>query len=435
MSKWENSIDVAKLENYFSKIGTTSGRSNRLYGYGGDDYFFELKCEADYLTAYKNCPPLSSIIGRRAKAFNNGIIELLDKDGNYSETSDAKRFRKILDKPNVLQTGKQFRAQQNIYIDIFGYCPVYVIRPVGMKTEISSMWNIPPWLFDINYTGKWLKQVDLKDIYKEYKIEWAGEKVTLDFENLFFVFDDGIGTENDTNLTIPDSKLVALEYPVSNIVAAYKSRNTLITKRGALGILSNAGGDDSGIIPMPKGEKENIQQEFKKYGIVGQPFQVIVSNAALRWQQMGFATKDLMLFEEIKDDIERLCDQYGFPIELLAKEKGTTFANKAEAKTELYIDTIIPELESRLEAWQRFFFPDYDIIISANFTGLSIFQESEKDKAEARKALNEALQLEYQNGLITKNDWLEALGRDRLPDKSFDEYRNEKDTTPEDSGA
>lgn len=430
MGKWENTVDPSKLDNYFHKIGS-AGHS--LYGYGGADYFFDLKCEKDFLTAYRSCPPLSAILGRRSKAFNNGIIEVLDKDGNYATSTEAKVITNILENPNVLQTGRQFRAQQNIYIDLFGYCPVYVMRPAGMDDEISAIWNIPPWLFDINYTGKWLKQTELKEIYKEYFIEWSGKREPLDFDNLYFVFDDGIGTENDTNLTIPDSKLISLEYPVSNIVAAYKSRNTLITKRGALGILSNAGDPEHGIVPIKKGEKESIQKDFKNYGIVGQPFQVIVTDANLKWQQMGFATKDLMLFEEIKDDIERICDKYGYPIELLAKEKGTTFANKEEAKTELYTDTIIPEMESRLEAWDKFLIPENsDLRLSANFSSLSIFQKSEKEKAEARKALNEALALEYNNGLITKNDWLEALGRDRIKDKTFDEYKiaGNENTTP-----
>lgn len=132
-----------------------------------------------------------------------------------------------------------------------------------MPTEISALWNIPPWLFDIDYTGKLWQQNNINDIYSMYYIQWGADRSALKKEDVSFIFDDGIGTECDTNLTIPDSRLVSLEYPVSNIIAAYKARNTLITKRGAIGILSNESEDDSGSVPMRTGEKEILQNDFK----------------------------------------------------------------------------------------------------------------------------------------------------------------------------
>ena len=416
---WDNSHNISKLESQFSPAA-----GNVFSLTGGGEYFFELKNEAHYLGAYQNCPPLKAVIGKRAKAFNTAKLEILDAStGNYSTSTAAKSLMERLDRPNILQTETQFFTQQNIYIDIFGYCPVLVMRPVGFKDEITAIWNIPPWLFDIKYTGKYVNQLSIKDIYAQYFMYWGDKKETLNFDDLFFVFDDGIGTETDTNLTIPDSRLLGLEYPVSNIVAAYKSRNTLITKRGAVGILSNDSKDAAGLTPILTKDKEGLQSDFKKYGIVGQPYQIIITDAALKWQQMGFATKDLLLFEEIEDDIFRICDSYGYPAELISSAKGTTYANKKEAKIDFYVDTVIPEAKSRLEQFARALLPEKSgLLLQWDFSDVEILQDDTKTKAEARKALNEALEMEYRAGLITKNDWLEALGRDRRPDREFDEY-------------
>src|SRR5690606_29762346 len=150
----------------------------------------------------------------------------------FARGGDAKRVLDLLRRPNFLQSEKQFNSQQNIYIDIYGYCPVLKVSPVGFEDEPTSMWNIPPWLFDVKYGNDFVAQTQISDIYKSFWMEWQGKRVELNKDNLFFVFDDGIGTDTDVALTIPDSRLVSLEYPVSNIVAALMARNTLITKKG-----------------------------------------------------------------------------------------------------------------------------------------------------------------------------------------------------------
>jgi len=410
------------------------GESYRnFFTYQGETVFFGLGCEDEFLRAYRNCPPLKSIIAKRAKAFNNGFIEVLNTNtDNTAKGSLAKLINEKLKQPNFLQSGRQFFAQQNIYIDIFGYCPYIIIRPVGMPNEISSIWNIPPYLFDLDYTGNWLMQKKLINVYSRFYINWAGVKTELDHESVKFIFDDGIGTEVDTNLTIPDSRLVSLEYPVSNIIAAYKSRNTLITKRGAIGILSNDAKDTVGHIPMPEGEKDKVQNDFKRYGITGQPWQVIITDASLKWQQMGFATKDLLLFEEIEDDTMQLCDAYGYPYRLMASQKSNSLGGSDVEyfKKAFYVDTIIPESKSRVEQFSKGLIPESEKLeITVNYDHVDVLQAESKTKAEARIAINTACQLEYDAGILTKNQWLEKLGENTLTLPGFDDYKKQDEGT------
>jgi len=398
----------------------------------GDVIYYNLTNEKEFLFAYNLCSPLKSIIAKRAKAFNNGKLELIKKDGNYAKGAYVDSIKKLYDQPNALQSGKQFFSQQNHYIDIFGYCPVLKVRPVGFPDEITSLWNIPPYLInDLEFTGKWLKQNNILDIYKKLTLRWNGDVDELDLKDVYFVLDDGIGTDLDCNLTIPDSRMVGSEYQISNIIAAYKSRNTLITKRGAIGILTNDGKDQAGTIPLPTDEKESVQADFRQYGLTGQPKQVIITDAALRWQQMGFATKDLLLFEEIEDDVNMLCDTYGYPVELMSRSKGVTWDNKKQAKKDLYRSAIIPEAESRIQQNSKGIIPaDKGITMMMDFSDIDVIQEEAKDRADARKALNDALSLEYEAGLITKNMWLIELGRDTVDLPEFNEYKIPQSNEP-----
>lgn len=419
MGSWTNEIAIQDLSDYFIERGRIS---SGLYGFTGNTYFFNLCCEKDFLMAYNLCTPLKSIVSKRAKAFNSGELVIVNHNTGKPATG-RKPLYDLLDRPNVLQSGDQFFAQQNIYIDVFGYCPVLKMRPAGMPDEIGALWNIPPWLFDLDYTTKWLNQFTLDGIYKDFYIFWNGERLKLDMKNIGFVFDDGIGTENDSNLTIPDARLIGLEYPVSNIIAAYKSRNTLITKRGAIGILSNENEDESGNVAMRNGEKDALQKDFTKYGLVGQPFQIIISDAKVKWQQMGFPTAELMLFEEIADDIDRLCDAYGYPPELIAKSKDTTFDNKKQARRDFIENTIVPENKSRMCQLTRIVAIDDTIEITRDYSKLTVFQEDVALRAAGRKAVDDACLIEWNNNLITRNEWLERLGDEPKEDPEFDKYK------------
>jgi hypothetical protein len=394
----------------------------------GEHSEMHLRHERDFLVAYNNCPPLKSIIGKRAKAFNSGKKDVKRRSTDKTATgSTAKMIRERLTKPNVLQTGRQWHSQLNHYIDIFGYCPVLKVRPAGMPGEISAMWNIPPWLFDIDYTDKLWRQNVVDQIYKSYWILWNGERIEINAKDLFFIFDDGIGTECDTNLTIPDSRMIGLGLPISNVVAAYKARNTLITKRGAIGILSNETKDgDSGSVPISPKDRQEIQNDFKKYGLVGQAYQIIITDAQLKWQQMGFATKDLMLFEEIQDDINRFCEAYGYPVGLMSQQKQSTFNNKTTDRKDFIENTIIPEAESRDEQLVIGMAPDEpDLVIWTDYSALTILQEDKKAAAEARNTTTTACAVEYKSGLITKNEWREAIGMEKRPEPEFEELYDE----------
>ena len=209
------------------------------------------------------------------------------------------------------------------------------------------------------------------------------------------------------------SRLIALQDPISNIIAAYEARNVLITRKGALGILSNNSKDAAGAIPLKDIEKKDLQDEFKRYGLAKDQYQVIITSASLQWQSMTFPTKELMLFEEIEDDVRQIADNYEYPMYLLGFKAGSTFSNVGEAKKSLYQDAIIPEAESIYLAFTNFFNTEkYGFSFQVFYDHLEILQKSEKDKAEAFKIKNEGYKIAYEMKILTREEWRTGIDYD-----------------------
>jgi hypothetical protein len=168
-----------------------------------------------------------------------------------------------------------------------------------------------------------------------------------------------------------------------------------------------------------------MEEDFTSYGLLKFQKSVIVTNAAVQWQQMGYPTKDLMLFEEIEDDIMRICDSYGYPYRLLSSNRTNSLGGN-DSKTfgrDLYQNTIIPEAESNYEQWNEFFgLGGYGLEICKDFKHVSALQEDQVNEATARWRRNQAIQIEFLNNLKTLNEWREANNEDAVEGDLGDLY-------------
>jgi portal protein len=390
---------------------------------GGSVFHFKYSGHTSSLKAYKDCAPLNAIINRKAQAYINGKTWVLNTTGKAkgkeSTSEAATKIKNLFAKPNPLQSWKQFEAQGYIYEQIFGFNMVLPIKPVGYKDNIdaTSLWNIPPSMIDIEETNKLFYQTDMKGIVKSIVLNYKGQRVPIKVEDLHFFKDF---TPSFDSLIIPETRVCALALPINNIIGAYESRNVLINYRGAVGIFSQDPGNGTyGTLPITQEEKDKLQQDFRRYGLKYNQWQFIITSAALKWQQIGVATKDLMLFEEIEDDVMRICDSYNYPYRLLSSNKSNSLGGSdiREFKALLYQDATIPEAESNYEQWNNFFgTPAYNIIIDKDYSHIAVLQQDQLQAAQARKARNDALLIEYQNDLITMNRWLELNGEDPRPD-------------------
>jgi hypothetical protein len=171
-------------------------------------------------------------------------------------------------------------------------------------------------------------------------------------------------------------------------------------------------------MPMTKEQKDELQADFRRYGLRNRQIQFIITKAAIKWQQMGYPTKELMLFEEVEADTQAICDAYGHPFRLLSvnttNSLGGTDADIFGRN--LYQDTIIPEANRIYSQWTRAFdLQAKGLRIIKDFSHIPVLQENKEEAGRSRYALNQALELEWKNNIITRNRWRELNNEDTVP--------------------
>lgn len=379
------------------------------------EYFFSYNGSNAAVDAYQRCAPLTAIINRKTQAFINGKTTVINSRERDASGNNANKLRALLAKPNLLQSGLQFEAQSYCYTQIFGYAIILLIKPVGFKDNIdaTAMWNIPPFMVDIEETTKLFYQTEAGQVIKKIKISYKGQNAEIPVEDVFILKDF---VPSFSNILFPESRIQSLAIDINNIIGVNESLNTLINFRGAQGFLSPEK-DQMGTVPLQENDKAALQTDFKRYGLKRGQWQIIISNAALKWQQMGYATKDLLLLETKQASVMALCDGYNYPFRLLSSIDTNSLGGTDAGifNRSLYQDTIIPESISFLEQWNNLFdTTKYNLKINKDYSQVHVLQADGKLTAEARLARNQAFQIEWEKGLITRNQWRTANGEETV---------------------
>ena len=406
-----------------SQAATPTQQGIKFFENAGTTYWQPMTDPAVMADWILKCPPLAYILNRKAMAFINGNTEVLNLTTDNYARGKYKDWEKLMMKPNPLQTDRQFRVELYTYIQAFGYCPVLIDQPAGFThfSRVQSIWVLPP-----NYCNIQVKQsksiIGVKswtDMIDYVDFNYGGTTTRLDKSKLYFFTD--ISTNMD-NLMFPDSKLTPLKYPINNLIKSYEARGVIADRRGAVGILSNERADGISTLPMTEKEKEAVQNDYYKYGMRKEQWQLFITNIPMRYQQMAMPVKDMMLLEMEQADVRTICNALGYPFHLLSNEEGTTFSNMEKADASLYQNSIIPEslhfAEQLNEALHTY---ENNVKIRYDYDWLPVMQADDKLRAETRKRAGEGLIWEFNNNIITWNEVRIGLGIDTV--QGMDKYK------------
>lgn len=403
--------------NYRGGVDRPFGNSGWLFnmtGGGRSDIHFNFDDLESVIAAYEKCAPVYSIVNKQAYAYTNGKAWILDEATKKESTSPfAGKVKALLNHPNILQNGKQFKAQMAIYLRLFGYCVLLPIKPRGFPmSDSKALWIIPPYMCKFNWAKETFFNLK-KGIIQSVVVKYGTEETTLMPEDIIVLKDITPGFDTPF---LPASPIKPLAQNISNLIGIYESKGVLINYRGALGILSPQI-DPQGAIAMDPEEKKDLQDSLGRYGIRNGQWKFIVSNSSMQWQQMGVPYRDLMLTEWTEDDTMAVCDGLNYPYKLLANQSSSSMngTEVGEYKKNLYQDFVMPFAEMIDEQLgEAFEMKENGCCLNTDYSHVPVLQEDNVKNATARLLLNQALKIEHETGLLTINQWLIKLGEDPI---------------------
>lgn len=372
--------------------------------------------------------PFAMVADRIGSMMRNGKFYVVDKNDN--ERPRYKDIESLLAKPNLLQEGKAFLKEIEIYLKVYGFCPIFCLR--ATKRDLpKAMIAIPPQMFHIEGKGNIFSAQTKEDIVKRAYIKWGNGEINLLEEDYILIYD------SITNYPQQDGDEFSFYTPVDtlsphtrNYMSQLIGRGNLIVNGGPKGILYGDDTSDTGNAALTPKEADELNKSFKrKFGIVNKLYEVMVTNKKVGWINIGANTQQLMLHEEGASCLTEICNTFGLQPDMFSQ--GATFDNKEAAKKAAYQDLIIPDAELIAQALTSGICPD-GVYIKLDFSHISCLQEDKAASAQSLSNAANAVGNLVNWGLITPDEARMELSNyiDIDPEKPLGEYKQAAQAEP-----
>lgn len=332
---------------------------------------------------YNTTPELKIVFNRFAGMFSNGRWVHKRADGTIEgKVIEDSPVVMRLEKPNPLQSGEEWKKESALHYLIYGNRLTYALFPTGISKSPAVINNLPPQYVKIVTTGKRWEQTEIDGIIEAYVLQNYGHAT---YERKFNPNEIIHHRNVDPNDPILGSSIMhALTMPISNIRGAYGFRNVNITKRGALGFITNRSRDVNGSIALNVTERQRLEKQMSQetHGIFDGQNAVMITNDDLGWESTAFPMDKMMLFEEISEDMKKIIDAVGLNDNIFSKEKSKIQANLFEGLKMAYQDGIIPfaqDFASNMTEGMRL--PD-DEWLELDYSHLAVLKEDGVKKAQ-----------------------------------------------------
>ena len=227
------------------------------------------------------------------------------------------------------------------------------------------------------------------------------------------------------------SRLLAVKKPIANLLAVYEARNVIYLKRGALGFIVAQKEDPTGTVALEPGEKEELRDTINaNYGVGDGKSPYGVTDIPINFVRTNLSITELQPFDETLEDAIKIASVFGIPAVLVPRKDQSTFSNQDTAEKSVYTSVIIPAAKRFCEALTTFLgLEQKGLYLDCDFSDVACLQAGLKGAVEFKKPLNYLCLSQFNNGLISVNDWRAQIHEDALDGEIFNKTKFEM--TPE----
>jgi hypothetical protein len=383
----------------------------------GDHEYFTLghgNYDMPYKTLFeifRGIPHLRALLERKASMWSNARFLIKKTNTEEDEVDYKHKLNETLTNPNKLQSWRQMLFMLSLIKSIAGISFLYpgfglIRKPRGL--EFLKVIDFETYEIDDDKSKNFLTSDDVDEIIKYYRFSLLnGNSVKYKPSELLAfkdTFVDYLGNY---------SRITTNMLPLENIYKSLVNRGILMDTKGGIGALTGNQKDGGVAVPMKRKEKKSIYEKLKNFGLGRGKEPIIVTDVPMKFTPFVFPTQQLMLFEEIVDDFNTLCDGWGMARELFVGDAAYA-ATRKQAETDTYNNTIVPE-------WEDFFDTlndglhtrEENIRIDLDVSHIAVLQKSEKENLETQSAKSALLMSEMDKGIIDESEYRQQMGYEK----------------------
>ncbi len=344
--------------------------------------------------------------GAKRKARGRSGLQL--KSAEFEHILDHDFYR-LIERPNPLQGKAEFIESLIGFKKVTGENFQLLIGPdAGINANVpQEIWVLPPPFVSIKHNDD--------GTVREYVLKGkGGKKISLAADD---VIHNKYWNPSPSDPSRGMSPIQAGRYVVTQNNDAYKAQMKLLQNSGAVGVLS----DDSG--PQGAGLTQEQTQQlestyYEKYGGADRFGKIMVTGAAVKWQQIGMSAVDMSIIEGLKVSLRDICNIMGpFSSQLLNDPDNKTFANMKEARKDFIANAVMYELNSIADEWSRALLPMYEKRDGKDY----VLKVDETVYPELREDIHKQVETLLKAWWLTPNQRLEEMGRGMSDDPSMDD--------------
>lgn len=397
----------------------------------------------NFIQMYKTIPEVFWPIDYIAKRISEAHFDLKRTKDDSLVWCNRLGADTILKQPNPIMTWREIVYQHFVYKLATGNAFFRAAMGDNITADAikfqwcSNYWSLPAHLVEVkpmeySYGVPMFGIASIEELIKGYTLDLgAYSGLTIPYWQIWHDRDGVPELLRGKGYLKADSRLLSVKKPIANLIAVYEARNVIYMKRGALGFIVARKEDPTGTVALEPQEKEDIEKQIDdKRGLTEGKSPWGVTDIPIDFIRTNLTIAELQPFEETLEDAIKIASVFGIPSVLVPRKDQSTFSNQDTAEKSVYTSVIIPMAKRFCEALTTFLGLDRKgYYIDCDFSDVACLQIGLKESEEVKKLVNERCLSQFNNGLISINDWRSQIHEDALEGEIFDKVKFEM--TPE----
>lgn len=397
----------------------------------------------NFITMFKTIPEVFWPIDYIAKRISEAHFDIKRVKDDSIVWCDRLGANAILKHPNPIMTWRETIYQHIVYKKTTGNGFFRAAMPESVTADAvkfqwcDNYWSLPAHLVQVkpveySFGVPIFGIAKIEDLIKGYTLdlgEYSG--LTIPYWQIWHDRDGIPELTNGNGYLKASSRLLSVKRPIANLLAVYDARNVIFIKRGACGFIVAQKTDETGTVALEANEKESLRKEVdSKYGVGEGKSPYAITDIPINFVRTNLSIAELQPFDETLEDAIKIASVFGIPAVLVPRKDQSTFSNQDTAEKSVYTSVIIPEAKRLCEGLTTFLgLEEKGLYLDCDFSDVACLQVGLKESEEVKKMTNERCLSQFNNGLISINDWRSQIHEDALEGDIFDKTKFEM--TPE----